>query len=41
MWNSLKIIDNYVYVLHGDGCIQEGVAQEAIQLAGTLLKLIN
>ncbi|ENY70113.1 Transketolase I [Mycoplasmopsis bovigenitalium 51080] len=34
--NGLKIIDNYVYALHGDGCIQEGVAQEAIQLAGTL-----
>ncbi|AIA29437.1 transketolase [Mycoplasmopsis californica] len=31
-----NIIDHTVYVLHGDGCLQEGVALEAIQLAGTL-----
>ncbi|UUD35419.1 transketolase [Mycoplasmopsis caviae] len=29
------LIDHYIYALHGDGCIQEGVALEAIQFAGT------
>lgn len=33
---NFNIFDHYVYVLHGDGCIQEGVASEALQLAGTL-----
>ncbi|MBQ8844705.1 MAG: transketolase [Clostridia bacterium] len=33
---GFKIIDNYVYCLAGDGCLMEGVAQEAISLAGTL-----
>ena len=33
---DFDIIDHYVYVLHGDGCMQEGVALEAISLAGTM-----
>ena len=31
-----SIIDHNIFVLHGDGCMQEGVALEAIQIAGTL-----
>ncbi|WP_029608713.1 transketolase family protein [Mycoplasma simbae] len=38
--DNFNLFDHSVYVLHGDGCLQEGVALEAIQLAGTL-KLNN
>jgi transketolase len=31
-----KLIHHYTYVLFGDGCLQEGVAQEAIAVAGKL-----
>ncbi|KAJ1844627.1 Transketolase, partial [Coemansia sp. RSA 2703] len=33
---DFKIIDNTVYAIAGDGCLQEGVASEACSLAGHL-----
>lgn len=34
MYAQEGLIDHYTYVLSGDGCLQEGISQEAISFAG-------
>ena len=34
--DDFKILDNYTFVLGGDGCMEEGISSEAFSLAGTL-----
>lgn len=34
--DGYPVVDHYTYALTGDGCLQEGVAYEALSLAGTL-----
>jgi transketolase len=35
-WLGPEIVDHYTYALVGDGCLEEGVGQEVISLAGHL-----
>jgi transketolase len=35
-WLGADLVDHYTYALVGDGCLQEGVGQEVISLAGHL-----
>ena len=31
---NFAVFDNYIYALCGDGCLEEGISQEAISFAG-------
>jgi transketolase len=33
-WLGPEVVDHYTYALVGDGCLQEGIGQEVISLAG-------
>ena len=36
---GFNIVDHYTYALHGDGCLMEGVSQEAASPCWTILNL--
>ena len=36
---GFELLNNYTYVIMGDGCLQEGVQAEAVSLAGYLFNV--